>query len=215
MPRDAKHIVSDFHALLTVARERPPYVLVGQSLGGALVRLYRLRYPADVRAIVLVDPSQPGPNEWRKPWVPKFRRCLELAKKGAITTATTDCMPPGGLSARPTVVVQAILHIAQRPGTWLDQLSEIEHVDSYFAELDTGEHPPIATPTIILTASDQSGLDEKARADWIAGHRRLAARFAPGEQRLIVKSSHGIQLDRPGVVVQAIRDAIVETKVRP
>ncbi len=84
IPRDGKHIVSDLHALLGAAGERPPYVLVGQSLGGALVRLYRLRYPTDVGAMVLVDPSQPGPNEWRKPWVPKFRKCLELAKQSAI-----------------------------------------------------------------------------------------------------------------------------------
>jgi pimeloyl-ACP methyl ester carboxylesterase len=210
VPRDAKHIVSDLHALLGAAGERPPYVLVGQSLGGALVRLYRLRYPNDVGAMVLVDPSQPGPNEWRKPWVPKFRSCEQLARQGAITAATTDCMPPGGLADRPAVVVQAIVQIAQRPGTWRDQLSEIEHFDSYFEKLETGEHPPIATPTIVLTASEQGGLDQKGRADWIAGHAHIAALFIPGEQRLIVKSSHGIQLDRPEVIVRAVRDVIRE-----
>jgi pimeloyl-ACP methyl ester carboxylesterase len=210
LPRDGKHIVSDLHALLGAAGERPPYVLVGQSLGGALVRLYRLRHPNDVGAMVLVDPSQPGPNEWRKPWVPKFRKCLELAKLGAITTATTDCMPPGGVANRPAVVVQATVQIAKRPGTWRDPLSEIEHFDSYFEQLETGEHPPVATPTIVLTASEQGGLDQKARADWIAGHAHIAAQFMPGEQRLIVKSSHGIQLDRPEVIVQAVRDVIRE-----
>ena len=215
VPRDGEHIVSDLHALLSAGGERPPYVLVGQSLGGVLVRLYRRRYPTDVVAMVLVDPSQPGPNEWRKPWVPKFRNCERLARQSAITAATTDCMPPGGLAGRPAVVVQAIVQIAQRPGTWRNQLSEIEHFDSYFAELATGEHPPIATPTIILTASEQGGLDQRARADWIAGHRRIAARFTPGEQRLIVNSSHGIQLDRPEVVVQAIRDVIREAHGQP
>ena len=179
IPRDGKHIVSDLHSLLGAAGERPPYVLVGQSLGGALVRLYRLRYSTDVDAMVLVDPSQPGPNEWRKPWVPKFRSCEKLARQGAITASTTDCMPPGGLADRPAIVVQAIVQIARRPGTWRDQLSEIEHFDSYFAQLKTGEHPPIATPTIVLTASEQGGLDQKARTDWIAGHARIAARFPP------------------------------------
>src|SRR5687767_193256 len=45
------------HALLAAAGERPPYVMVGASRGGLLVRRYLLDYPTDVAGLVFVDPA--------------------------------------------------------------------------------------------------------------------------------------------------------------
>jgi pimeloyl-ACP methyl ester carboxylesterase len=47
----------DLHLLLMNAGIRGPYVLVGHSLGGVLVRFYQAKYPTDVVGIVLVDSS--------------------------------------------------------------------------------------------------------------------------------------------------------------
>ena len=55
MPRTAGDIVSDLHALLTATGVPGPYVLVGHSFGGLIVRLYACTYPQDVAGLVLVD----------------------------------------------------------------------------------------------------------------------------------------------------------------
>lgn len=47
----------ELHALLEAAKERGPFVLVGQSIGGLLVRLYAQQYGSDVAGMVLVDPT--------------------------------------------------------------------------------------------------------------------------------------------------------------
>ena len=47
--------VADLHALLTAARVPGPYVLVGWSAGGPIVRIYASTYPHDVVGLVLVD----------------------------------------------------------------------------------------------------------------------------------------------------------------
>ena len=49
--------VFELNELLKAAKVRGPYVLVGQSLGGLLVRLYSQHYGKDVVGIVLVDPT--------------------------------------------------------------------------------------------------------------------------------------------------------------
>jgi pimeloyl-ACP methyl ester carboxylesterase len=49
VPRDAVRIASELRALLRNASEPPPYVLVGHSFGGLLVRVYTDRYPEDRR----------------------------------------------------------------------------------------------------------------------------------------------------------------------
>jgi pimeloyl-ACP methyl ester carboxylesterase len=55
MPRTASEIVADLHALLAAADIPGPYVMVGHSFGGLIVRLYASTYPDDVVGLVLVD----------------------------------------------------------------------------------------------------------------------------------------------------------------
>lgn len=50
----------DLHALLEVAKVRGPYVLVGQSLGGAISDLYAAAYPSEVAGMVLLDSTLPA-----------------------------------------------------------------------------------------------------------------------------------------------------------
>lgn len=61
-PRTAPQIVEELHAMLHEAAIPAPYVLVGHSFGGLVVRLYAARYSAEVAALVLVDPLRP--HEW-------------------------------------------------------------------------------------------------------------------------------------------------------
>lgn len=55
--RSASNYVEELREGLRKAGIDPPYVLVGHSLGGALVRLFAGRYPNEVAGLVLVDPA--------------------------------------------------------------------------------------------------------------------------------------------------------------
>ena len=54
-PRTADTIVDELHTLLARAGIEPPYVLVGHSIGGMYVRLYAHEHPDEVAGMVLVD----------------------------------------------------------------------------------------------------------------------------------------------------------------
>ncbi len=56
-PRTCRDMVSDLSALLKNAGIKPPYVLVGHSFGGLIVRLFASQYPTGVTGMVLVDAS--------------------------------------------------------------------------------------------------------------------------------------------------------------
>jgi pimeloyl-ACP methyl ester carboxylesterase len=56
-PRTMHQEVFELHELLHEAKITGPLVLVGQSIGGLLVRLYAERYDNDVVGVVLVDPT--------------------------------------------------------------------------------------------------------------------------------------------------------------
>jgi pimeloyl-ACP methyl ester carboxylesterase len=76
---DAGDEIKDFERLLDRARIEPPYVLVGHSYGGLLVRLFTRAHPDQTGGVVLVDAV--GRDDWRrgfagwpKSLAPKLRR---------------------------------------------------------------------------------------------------------------------------------------------
>lgn len=58
-PRDGDRVVAELRTLLRDLGLRPPYVLVGHSLGGLYMQLYARRHPEEVAALVLVDSTHP------------------------------------------------------------------------------------------------------------------------------------------------------------
>ena len=54
-PRDGRQIVADLRELLQQQDLKPPYLLVGHSLGGLYMQLFARLYPDEVQGLVLVD----------------------------------------------------------------------------------------------------------------------------------------------------------------
>jgi len=60
--RTPGNIALELHSLLEIAGIKPPYVLVGHSFGGLVMRRFAVLYPDEVSGVVLVDPMRP--EEW-------------------------------------------------------------------------------------------------------------------------------------------------------
>lgn len=58
-PRDPCSISRELHDLTRMAGLKPPYILVGHSLGGLYQFCYAKLYPEDVAGLVLLDPTHP------------------------------------------------------------------------------------------------------------------------------------------------------------
>lgn len=58
-PRSGEAVVEELRALLAAKGLKPPYVLVGHSLGGLYMQWFSRRYPKEVQALVLVDSLYP------------------------------------------------------------------------------------------------------------------------------------------------------------
>ena len=65
-PRDARQIARELHIALHNAHVPPPYVLVGHSLGGPLIRVFAGLFPEEVSGMVLVDPTQEEFIAWKQ-----------------------------------------------------------------------------------------------------------------------------------------------------
>jgi len=76
--RTPTEIAAELRDLLHAAGIPPPYVLVGHSFGGLVVRRYALNYPDEVAGVVLVDPMRT--HEWPPVNAPR-QATLEKAQR--------------------------------------------------------------------------------------------------------------------------------------
>jgi pimeloyl-ACP methyl ester carboxylesterase len=117
-PGTAANAVDDLHRLLAAASIKPPYVLVGHSYGGMIVRLYADIYPKDVVGMVLVDTANedfpasywkvdPEQHTWQQMWDETFsdhskgileeQKCVEAARTKTLKKESAlydQCIPP-------------------------------------------------------------------------------------------------------------------------
>lgn len=85
--RDACRIAEEQRALLRSAGLRPPYVLVGHSLGGWYQYVYARLYPQEVAGLVLLDPTHPGLQAALQAQHPAATALLRLARHTVFTPA--------------------------------------------------------------------------------------------------------------------------------
>jgi pimeloyl-ACP methyl ester carboxylesterase len=87
MPRTAGRAATELRELLHRAGVPPPYLLVGHSFGGLVMRIFATRYRDETGGLVLVDPAHP--EDWVKP-APKEQRQIDrgvrLCRHGAVAT---------------------------------------------------------------------------------------------------------------------------------
>jgi pimeloyl-ACP methyl ester carboxylesterase len=76
--RTPSNIARELHRMLQSADIHPPYILVGHSFGGLIVRRFAILFPAEVAGVLLVDPMRC--EQW-PPLDPSKQSQLELGQR--------------------------------------------------------------------------------------------------------------------------------------
>ncbi len=216
-PRDAVAIVSDLEKLVRRAQLRPPYILVGHSLGGFTVRLFARRNVRRTAGLVLVDPAAEGLFEgWAAiARVDLYRGHLDLLQRCSAQADAPDCkrwpLTPSLDDAPPVLRDQLLV---RRPAEWRTMVSELESFASGGrdeAQIRAAGTGLEAIPLIVLTADWVPLQEELPQAqrrvlldESIATHKAVAGHSRRGVQKFIAGTSHDIQLDKPEAVIEAV-----------
>lgn len=226
LPRDTRAEVADLEALLPAAEIRPPYVLVGHSMGGYNVRLFASRHPQDVAGLLLVDPSVEdqipriyaaapavATNDRRQ--MTQLRACANAERSPDMAARCTRSAPDGYPSEL------AVAYVAGYGLTFFQTiLSEAESLLTVASwQVRTERRPLGAMPLIVLTRSERSRdlPPDQAEAEWTVlnqMHSEVAALSTAGSHRVVEGAGHAIQDDRPEAVVAAISEVIAATRGR-
>ena len=104
--RTPGNIAAELHQLLAGAGIKPPYILVGHSFGGLVVRRFALLYPEEVSSVVLVDPMRC--DEW-PPLDPTKQAMLDRDPE-ALELCNSDCTTGIGPACGDLAVVPLRAH---------------------------------------------------------------------------------------------------------
>ena len=233
-PNSSENVAQDLRKLLAGAGVKPPYVMVGNSLGGANVQLYAYRYPAEVRGLVLVEPqhedettrldraSQGALSKIYAMVKEQNQHCMVAARKGMKPGSDEQINCTGnpaehyGATLGRTVTTATTKHAYWR--ATVDEWDAIKISDEQLRKL---RRPFGDMPVIVLTrgvspyavpGKPQSALNKAMEAENAAIHKEIAALSTRGNQRVIAGAGHVIQADKPQAVVDAVLEVLTTLK---
>ena len=202
MPRTAAESVDDLHALLEVTDAPGPYVLVGHSYGGMLMRLYASTYPDEVAGIVLVDAFSEGletqmtAEQWTA-YEALFQPVPE-ALAGYPDLEFTD------LDVSVSQVRDATEALPLPPSPKSPEVPFPQSPGGPFPLVVLSRGRPMAMPADLPGGLTGEGLERA----WTVEQDRLAA-LLPGARHVIAgESEHYIQLQQPELVIAAVRHVV-------
>jgi len=198
MPRTADESVHDLHALLAAAAVPGPYVLVGHSYGGMLMRLYASTYPDEVVGMVLVDAFSEGLEEQMTPeqW-PAYTEIFQPVPEvlaGYADLEFTDLE----LSVAQVREATAAVPLPPRP--------QSPGVPFPLVVLSRGQ--PMAMPADLPGGLTGEGLERA----WTAEQDRLAALLPDARHVIASESEHYIQLQQPELVIAAVQQVVAAVR---
>jgi pimeloyl-ACP methyl ester carboxylesterase len=225
-PRTAPYMVEELDALLTGAGVEPPYVLVGHSMGGLYARYYAYEHPEKVVGMVLEDSEHEEQNQ-------RLPEALTRANEQAIQMLRI----PQLLSAIGLLALNPASYPSQSlnpmaPGTEDTFKALLASSPQWFAtafEETSAEEESCAAmrsiqdrslgdmPLIVISASEfpnaallNLSAEEEAQtmAVWSELQPELVTLSSNGKQVVVEGAEHWIHVDRPELVIDAIRDVV-------
>jgi pimeloyl-ACP methyl ester carboxylesterase len=215
--------IDDLHLLLRKAGIRPPYVLVGASLGGIYTRAYQRRYPEEVVGLVLDDPTSDEGLGYRVKG--KDKLIYEMSAQD-MREAFKPLLRDGWHPELPTKVEEphdrlpkdlqaALLWAARKFAAESDIYQGLITAESWRQEFIAlrserlrQEHPLGNLPLIVLGREQR---DMETRQRHLAELKGLSS---AGKLIIAKESGHEIHLYQPELVVKAIREVVTAARDR-
>lgn len=236
-PRTLHQDVYELHTLLDRAGERAPFVLVGHSYGGWIVRMYASTYPREIGGLVFIEggldnPVRQLPNGTlvHSSDLVKGRPIPPVKTSGPLKVSD---IPPDAYAQMVQATIEMKEHAnepprdklprdAQRMRAWAiaqikhygiaDNPVEPEELAGLAAERATTPYLFGDLPLVVIERGIAGDMGPDNNAATEAERRRdfatLAAMSHNGRVIIAQKSGHHVQLEQPDLVIASIREVV-------
>ena len=213
-PPTARSAVEDLHKALDAKGVEGPFILVGHSLGGMLVRMFYYLHPEDVAGLVLVDPGHEDEDE-RFPQ--EYHDLIEYAEMGFSMARTMSIFgmtrvlmrDGGGFFPERKLLPEAAQSALRDLGPRYSQINAaIQEIDAW--EVQCSQIREAAIPigdlllTVLIAEKPPYGMGQPYVDASMEVKSELAGLSSSGRRRVVKDSAHFIHVERPDVVIEEI-----------
>lgn len=232
-PRTSRQICFELHTALYNAGIKGPYILVGQSFGGFLVRAFARYYPNEVVGMVLVEAVQENERIFMGGDAPKRIRDLATGKIEQapqtffkplsienITPVKLDSTIESPFDRLPDSIKNLQIWAQSQDGYRSSAGGEMdwspEDVANMYKHRGEASYMLGNIPLIVLTRGS-GGYDGRADSAKLESERLMLqgelAHLSTNNRHIIDKNSgHNIHLEDPAIVISAIKDVFIAVK---
>lgn len=186
-PRTPQRSSMELEEMIDAAHLKAPFILVGHSYGGYLIRLFAARHPEQVAGMVFVDPS-----------VERFD--TELKKIDAARVAQDQLrfqnLVPPAFKDEFKLVDEAFAAASLLPAPALPDVPAV-----------------VLTSTMPRPKPEFFSETEKGVTLWRTLHEQLFRQFSSGSHIVTASSGHNIHREEPGLVTGAIQQVMASATV--
>ncbi|MBN1529745.1 MAG: alpha/beta hydrolase [Thermoleophilaceae bacterium] len=206
-PRTLERLAADLGALLT-ALGPGPFVLVGHSWGGPVVRRAAAADPSRIRGLVLVDQTDENCDLY---FSPAGRRRFASARVLTPPAARVGLYRLAG--SRPGRVQPPDVAAEHRAEDFTPRAARVMAAElaAFTDELSAlRAHPPALgdIEVSVISGTKPTRADKKVRTAVTAAHRETAEALAGGRFVEAAGSAHLVMFDEPGVIVGEILEMV-------
>lgn len=207
-PRTVKVMAGELHRLLQNAGITGPYVLVGHSFGGLIVRMFASLYRDERSALVLVDSVVP--HEF-----PRLPRSVTTYNNHFLRVQTwkEDTMffglprLMGWCGNGPATLRSALRTMDCRSGPWKEHMAEYETADESSDQV-LKARPLGDLPVVIISEDLHKG------NVWNALQAGLIQISTDSCRMIAKRSGHMIPTERPRLIADVVRDLVDRLRTR-
>jgi len=234
--RTPGNIAQELHAMLEGAGIEPPYILVGHSFGGLVMRRFALLYPEDVAGVLLVDPMRceewPPLNPGRQSEVDRGKKlsgiAIPIARFGLARLAVMSLLFSSGKVAGRLARVGGTnaQHVLRRVKDEVDKMPRevrpivAAHWSSPGFYAGMRSHL-MAVPDTVREMLDAEPIHRipvvvltPGKSTPLSGEK-LALIGDNAQQVIAPASAHWIHLDEPDLVIDSIREMVMAVAAEP
>jgi pimeloyl-ACP methyl ester carboxylesterase len=212
-------MMADLDALLRSAGEAPPYVLVGGSFGGLLVRAYAARFPAKVAGLVMLDTADeqkyfPTMRRMSPMHEAELRAAADRAERGELLAeAEPRIRAATGLNDTTRAAMRHVLGLRSHFDTALDELRAAARATA--EEMRSGAPGSLEDRPLIVLSAGRSAQHPAWQDGWADAQERLAGLSRRGVHVRAENNGHSLSLENPALVAAAIEAVVRAARGEP
>ncbi len=198
-----ENYVADLRELLSRMDLKPPYILVGHSYGGMIMRLYASKFPDEVVGIVLVDSThekrftEAGSSEGRRVEQLNHQNRLKLGYLLSPIAVPRLIKQHIGSKRLPTDIQKTVTALGYRTNAYKAAYLELLHTIKSADQLHRSKSLRSDMPIIVISAGRQN-------EEWKEGQKELL-NLSKKIQHIIVEDSwHSIHIYNPQAVIDSV-----------